>query len=76
MIWVTGPVDACPVTAEVCTGLVCTTDITLPRLEIWEGGGGESQGVSDPPPSTQRGALGGSVTPQEPHVPQIGGIQE
>lgn len=29
-----GFVEAWPVTADVCTGLVCTTDIILPRLEI------------------------------------------
>lgn len=34
MICVRGLVEAWPVTADVCTGLVCTTDIILPRLEI------------------------------------------
>lgn len=29
-----GFVEPWPVTADVCTGLVCTTDIILPRLEI------------------------------------------
>jgi hypothetical protein len=34
MSCVRGLVEAWPVIADVCTGLVCTTDIILPRLEI------------------------------------------
>lgn len=49
MIWVTGPLEACPVTAELCTGFVCTTDITLPRLEIWGGRGAQRPPRKHPP---------------------------
>lgn len=74
MIWVTGPLDACPVTAELCTGFVCTTDITLPRLEIWGGRGG--QGGSETPRIPQRDPQDPPKAPpkRDPQIPTFEGF--
>lgn len=47
MICVRGLVEAWPVTADVCTGLVCTTDIIFPRLEICRHGRETFEFMSD-----------------------------